>query len=41
MMNSEVASAQVALAVYNDRLRTVLHTAIELWASASAGVETR
>jgi site-specific recombinase XerD len=38
--NSE-APAGAALALYDDRQRLVLHTAIELWASASTGVETR
>jgi site-specific recombinase XerD len=31
----------VALALYDDRQQVVLRTAIELWASASTGVETR
>lgn len=38
--NSE-APAGGALALYDDRQRVVLHTAIELWATASTGVETR
>lgn len=38
--NSE-APAGAALALYDDRQQVVLHTAIELWASASTGVETR
>lgn len=43
--NSADTSSEVpmgaALALYNDRQQVVLHTAIELWASASTGVETR
>ncbi len=38
--NSE-ARTNTALALYDERLQVVLHTAIELWASASTGVETR
>ena len=38
--NSE-ASAGAALALYDDRQQVVLHTTIELWASASTGVESR
>lgn len=38
--NSE-APERAALALYDDRQQVVLHTAIELWASASTGVETR
>ncbi len=38
--NSE-APTGTALALYDDRQQVVLHTAIELWASASTGVETR
>jgi site-specific recombinase XerD len=38
--NSEAPTC-AALALYDDRQQVVLHTAIELWASASTGVETR
>jgi site-specific recombinase XerD len=38
--NSE-APAGAALTLYDDRQQVVLHTAIELWASSSTGVETR
>ncbi len=38
---SSEAPAGAALALYDDRQQVVLHTAIELWASASTGVETR
>ena len=38
--NSE-APTGAALTPYDDRQQVVLHTAIELWANASAGVETR
>ena len=38
--NSE-APAGTALALYDDRQQVVLHTAIELWASASTGIESR
>ena len=38
--SSEVP-AGTALTLYDDRQQVVLHTAIELWASASTGVETR
>ncbi len=38
--NSE-ASAGAVLALYDDRQQAVLHTTIELWASASTGVESR
>jgi site-specific recombinase XerD len=38
--NSETPTG-TTLALYDDRQQVVLHTAIELWASASTGVETR
>jgi hypothetical protein len=38
--NSE-APTGTALALHDDRQQVVLHTAIELWATASTGVETR
>jgi hypothetical protein len=38
--NSE-APTGAALTLYDDRQQVVLHTAIELWASSSTGVETR
>lgn len=38
--NSE-APREVALAIYDDRQQAVLRSAIELWADASTGVESR
>lgn len=38
--NSE-APTDTTLALHDDRQQVVLHTAIELWATASTGVETR
>jgi hypothetical protein len=37
---SSEAPTGAALALYDDRQQVVLHTAIELWASASASVES-
>jgi hypothetical protein len=38
---SSESPAETALALYDDRQQVVLHTAIELWAVSSTGVETR
>lgn len=38
---SSKAPKGAALTLYDDRQQVVLHTAIELWATASTGVETR